>query len=284
MLPDILEAGKIPVREIGSNQECLDCDFNRSLDAPKQLLLLVTCGPRDESYQAGVARARENQGIVCEIALDGSLHDLFDLGMPTHALSRRWDHGPDLMVVPGNYLLGGPECGILLGKREVVQAIRNWAQGTGMLASRATHLLLANALNNTKTREAWNATPVGAVLSNSQANLENRAKRITAQCNTPDAIVAVEQGAQSCKLGSGVWQDVALPSSVLRVTPREGLTASRIAEKLAQHTPAIWGNVLSDRVELVLRTVDPAEDSVLVAALCGLSSDREAPIETNHAE
>jgi L-seryl-tRNA(Ser) seleniumtransferase len=284
MLPDMLEACGLPVREIGSSRECLASDFDRSLDAAKQLLLLTTFGTRDASYQTGIARAHENHCLVAELVFDASLYDLMDIGIASSALSRRWDHGPDLMILPGNYLLGGPECGVLIGKKEIIQSIRKLAEGTGMLASRATHLLLADAISQSQTRENWNTTPVGAVLSNSLANLENRAKRIAAQCGTPDAMVKVECITQACKLGSGVWQEVDMQSAVLRVTPKAGSTTSQIAEKLAHHTPAIWGNVLSDHVDLILRTVDPAEDSVIVSALCGLSSEREAPSEINDAE
>jgi L-seryl-tRNA(Ser) seleniumtransferase len=284
MLPDMLEACGLPVREIGSSRECLASDFDRSLDAAKQLLLLTTFGTRDASYQTGIARAHENHCLVAELVFDASLYDLMDIGIASSALSRRWDHGPDLMILPGNYLLGGPECGVLIGKKEIIQSIRKLAEGTGMLASRATHLLLADAISQSQTRENWNTTPVGAVLSNSLANLENRAKRIAAQCGTPDAMVKVECITQACKLGSGVWQEVDMQSAVLRVTPKAGITTSQIAEKLAHHTPAIWGNVLSDHVDLILRTVDPAEDSVIVSALCGLSSEREAPSEINDAE
>ncbi|MFN6129641.1 MAG: hypothetical protein ACK5AC_04525 [Planctomycetota bacterium] len=275
MLPDMLEACGIPVREIGSNRECLPSDFDRALDTPKQLLLAATCGPRDPSLHSGIERAHGNECLVCELALDGSIHDLADLGLPVAALSRRWDHGPDLIIVPGHDLIAGPECGILLGKREIIQSIRKLAEGTGMLASRATHLFLAEAIRNTHTRETWNTTPVGATLSNSLANLQNRAKRIATQCDRPDAHVKVETGSRACKLGSGAWHEVSLESAILRVTARDGLAPSRIAERLAQHQPAIWGNVFSDHVELVLRTIDPAEDPVVVSALCGLSPDSD---------
>jgi len=273
MLPEMLEACGAPVREIGSNRECLESDFERALDAPKQLLLTATCGPRDAAMQSGIARAAANQCLVCELAFDGSIHDLNDLGLPSVALSRRWDGGPDLIIVPGHYFLGGPECGILLGKKDLIQSIRKLAEATGMLACRATHLLLTDAIRNTESREGWNASSIGAVLSNSLANLENRAKRIAAQCQSPNTNIAIDCKTRACKIGSGVWHEITLPSAVLHVTPQQGITTSQIAERLANHTPAIWGNVFSDHVEIVLRSVDPSEDATLVSALCGLTSE-----------
>ncbi len=283
MLPEILEACGAPIREIGSNRECLESDFERALDTPKQLLWMATCGPRDAAMQSGIARAAANQSLVCELAFDGSIHDLKDLGLPSEALSRRWDGGPDLMIVPGNYLLGGPECGIILGKKDLIQSIRKLAESSGMLACRATHLLLIDAIRNTESREGWNGSPVGAVLSNSLANLENRAKRIAAQCQTSNTDVVLDCKTKSHKIGSGIWHEIALPSAVLQVTPKHGITPSQIAERLANHTPAIWGNVLSDHVEIVLRSVDPSEDATLVSALCGLTSETDPSDSTPSA-
>jgi L-seryl-tRNA(Ser) seleniumtransferase len=286
MLPEMLEACGIPVREIGSNQECLPSDFERSVDGPKHLLVLATCGSRQNWLQNGIDHVHTKESLVCDIALDGSLHDLIDLGIQSPALSRRWDKGPDLMIVPGHDLLAGPECGIILGKRDVIELIRKFAESTGMLACRGAHLLLMEALRATATREGWNSTPIGAVLNNSLANLENRATRIALQCDIPHSEVRVETVIKSCKLGSGVWHDVDLDSAVLRIFPREGVSPSRIAERMSQHTPAIWVNVFSDHIECVLRTVDPAEDSAIVSALCSLASDtpptESQPDTTSH--
>lgn len=277
MLPEMLEACGVPVREIGSNQECLPSDFERAVDGPKHLLVLATCGSRQQDWQTGIDHAHAKESLVCDIALDGSIHDLMDLGLPLPALGRRWDKGPDLMIVPGHDLLAGPECGIILGKRDMIEWIRKSAESTGMLACRGTHLLLMEALRTTATREGWNATPIGAVLNNSLANLENRAKRISLQCDILHSDIRVEAGIKPCKLGSGIWHDVAPESAVLKLFPKNGGTPSNIAERLSQYTPAIWMNVFSDHVECVLRTVDPAEDSAIVSALCSLASNTPPP-------
>jgi L-seryl-tRNA(Ser) seleniumtransferase len=273
MLPEMLEACGVSVREIGSNRECLESDWEQATQSPGQLLWVVSCGGADPSASYAHHRARSHESLSCDLVLDGSLHDLDEFGIAARALSRRWDDGPDLMIVPGHYLLGGPECGILLGKREWIQSIRSLAERSGLLAPRSTHLLLAETIRSSQTREGWCATPTGALLSNSFANLENRAKRIAAQCDLPQSSVRVECGSRTCKLGSGVWQDVALESAILRIIPKEGLATSRIAERLVQQSPAVWGNVYTDHIELVLRTVDPAADSFLVSALTGLASD-----------
>ncbi|MCU0710254.1 MAG: hypothetical protein MUF23_18410 [Pirellula sp.] len=149
LLPDLVGACDVPVREIGTNTECLIGDFDRALESKSSLLLLATSSVDDESVGIGIARAHEIGCCVGEVAVAGSLHDLMDIGLASPALSRRWDRGPDLILVPGHYLLGGPECGILLGKRDIIQSIRAYAEQSGMLADRATHLVLADTIRST---------------------------------------------------------------------------------------------------------------------------------------
>jgi L-seryl-tRNA(Ser) seleniumtransferase len=275
MLPDLISACGVPIREIGTNTECLASDFDRALETKGTLLLLASGSVQDESVGVGIARSQEVGCITCEVAIAASLHDLVDVGFASHALSRRWDRGPDLILVPGQYLLGGPECGILLGKRDIIQSIRQYAELSGMLADRTTHLLLADTVRRTQTREAWNVTPTGSVITNSVANLENRAKRIAMQCETPESPVSLTCRTQRCRFGSGLWHDCMMDSAVLQITPKPGHTVNQLAERFAHHTPAIWGNILSDRIEWVLRTVDPSEDTVLVSAIESLASSAE---------
>lgn len=282
MLPDLIGASGLPVREIGTSSECLASDYDRALESKGSLLFIASSSLQDESVGVGIARALDIGCRVCEVAIAASLYDLMDIGLATQALSRRWDHGPDLILVPGQYLLGGPECGILLGKREVIQSIRQYAETSGMLADRATHLLLAESLRGAQTREAWNTTPTGAVLSNSLANLENRAKRITMQCESSNSPVTLSWRTQPCRFGSGLWHDCLIDSAVLQLTPKPGQSISQIADHLAQQTPPIWGNVLSDRIEWVLRTVEPSDDTLLVSALDSLTprGDTTSPSES----
>ncbi len=95
------------------------------------------------------------------------------------------------------------------------------------------------------------------------------------QCETVESPVTVTWRTQPCRFGSGLWHDCMMESAVLQIMPKPGMTVNQIAERLSQHTPAIWGNVLSDRIEWVLRTVEPADDTVLVSAIGSLASNTE---------
>jgi L-seryl-tRNA(Ser) seleniumtransferase len=262
LVRQVLDAAGADVQEIGTSTECLTLDYDRAISTSKKLLMLASPTHPDANRASGIARVRATQGLVCELALDGCLHDLRELGLPIDALSRRWDEA-DILIVPGHHALAGPECGIILGRLDTLAPIRAFAEQSGMLASRWTHWMLCESLRGTQSREGWGRSPTGATLSTSLANLENRALRIANQC---DEMPGIQVTTQPSKIGSGAWHTVRLESAVLKITPQNE-SASRLAERLADNVPPIWCNVQSDHVELVLRTIEPAEDSVVVAAI-----------------
>jgi len=263
----VLDATGIPVHELGTSTDCQAMDYERGIQDAKKLLLLLSPSPGENDRNAGIACVRAKQGMVCEVAIDGSLHDLHDLGINATALSRRWDSGIDILIVPGQFFMSGPECGIILGRLDAMEPIRNLAEQTGMQADRATQLLLCEAIRSTLTLDDWKRAPTGASIATSLENLENRARRIALQCEGTECIERIDVEKKPCKLGSGIWQTVSLESAVLSVFPKQHVTPSRLAEQLASHQPPIWSHVLSDRVELVMRTIDPAEDHLVVHAL-----------------
>lgn len=277
MVRDILDVTGMSIREIGSSTDCDPADFDRALSSGSNLLLLASPTCVHEIHAGGIAAVRRAESLVCDIALDGCLHDLQELGIPSQALSRRWDQGPDLMIVPGQYFLGGPECALILGKFQLIAKIRALAEQTGMLANRETHLMLAESLRRTQSRDDWMTSPVGAVLANSHANLDHRARRIALQCVDIASLETIEVHSRPCRIGSGIWQGMLLESAVLKIIPKTGISPSSIADRLKQNTPPVWCQVQSDSLEIVMRTIDPADDPVLVNALLSLNADSARP-------
>jgi L-seryl-tRNA(Ser) seleniumtransferase len=276
----LLDATGTSVEEIGSSGDCTAEDYRRAIHRDRQLLLLASPCAGDDTREAGIQSARDVSSVVCEVALDGSLHDIPSLGNRGLAMTRRWDGGPDLFIVPGQYLLSGPECGIVLGKKELMIPIRRMAEELGFVCDRVTSGLLLEVLRRSETHEGWLQTPSAAAIATSVENLENRARRIAIQADGAEWLDRLDVQRQACKIGSGNWQGVKLESSVIRVFPA-GMSSSRLADELTQHQPPIWCNVLSDHVEIVMRSVEPAEDAMLVHALVQLRSKTASTTEAS---
>ncbi|MFN7736834.1 MAG: hypothetical protein ACK5O8_12005 [Pirellula sp.] len=271
----IIDAAGTRVTEIGSSTDCQIDDYRRAIGTNRTLLVLSSPTAHDDCKEQGIHIAREKQAAVIEIALDASIHDLEPYGIPAHAMTRRWQDGPDLMIIPGQSLLAGPECGIVLGTADAVAKVRVLSEQIGMQADRVTIAVLCETLRRIESLDGWKQSPIGSTICTSIENLENRARRMAIQLEVAPSIETIDVAKTPCRLGSGNWQSVKLDSATLKLKPKNR-TASQFADLLAALPAPIWCNVLSDHVEFVVRSIDPSDDHVMIDAL--LAIDAEDPL------
>jgi hypothetical protein len=107
------------------------------------------------------------------------------------------------------------------------------------------------------------------MLSTPLANTENRATRLAIQLQGLWPIQRTEVATQAMRIGNGIWQSLQLPTAVLKIYP-QSISAAKLSEALVQNQPTIWTQVYSDRIELVLRSIDPADDAQVVQAISKL--------------
>ena len=272
----IIDAAGAPVAEIGSSTDCQAEDYRRAIASNRTLLVVSTPCPNDDCKEQGIQVARENQSIVIEIALDASIHDLDPFGIPAPAMTRRWQNGPDLVILPGQFLLAGPECGIVLGTADAVAKVRALSEQVGMQADRVTLAILCETLGRIESLDGWKQSPIGSTICTSIENLENRARRMAIQLEVAPSIETIDVAKAPCRLGSGNWQSVKLESALLKIKPKNR-TASQFADLLAALPTPIWCNVLSDHVECVVRSIDPSEDQTMINALLAIDAEHPLP-------
>ena len=269
-LRPLIDATGAHVTEIGSNSDCLHDDYAKATAMhPHSLIFQATPIASQNDAYALSDHARSTGSLVCTLALDASLVDLDWTDCKTPALTRRWDSGPDLIIAPTQYLLGGPDAVVILGKKNAIDRIRPWADQLGAQADRVTQALLHCALSESLQPESWAKTYLGAMLNTPLANTENRAQRLAIQLQGLWPIQRTEVVTESTRIGNGTWQALRKPTAVLKIYP-QSISAAKLNETLAQNQPAIWTQVYSDRIELVLRSVDPADDAQIVQAISKL--------------
>jgi seryl-tRNA(Sec) selenium transferase len=273
-LRHLIDAAGAQVTEIGSNSDCLHDDYAKATAMhPGSLIFQASpLGAQNDAY-AAVENAKTTGGIVCTLALDASLVDLEWSDSKTDALTRLWDRGPDLIIAPTNYLLGGPHGAIILGKKNAIDRIRPIADQLGAYPDRITQALLHSVLNESLQTDGLSKSPVGGILSTSAANLENRAQRLAIQLQGLSALARIEVLQQTHRIGNGPWAALKLPTSIVRIYP-QAMSVAKLDETLQANRPAIWTEAFSDHIDLVLRSVHPADDSNLVQALSTLKPDQ----------
>ncbi len=264
-LRTILDEAHARTIEIGSAQDCSADDFQTALHDASQMLLVASPSPAMDAALTGIKVASNNRSSICILALDGSLHDLTPLDIHSTVLSKQWELGADLIVIPGSHLLGGPECGVILGKLDRMKPIRHLIDRLGWEADLVTRAMLCESIAATDNLETWSSSPVGAFFSTSIENLEHRAKRMQQQLEGSPSLTKIELSRRAVRIGAGSWQTTYKESATIRLFPKEG-SSSALAERLSRSKPAIWCNVHSDSIELVMRSIEPDEDRMVVDA------------------
>lgn len=267
----ILDQANARTTEIGTNQDCTHLDFMNALQEANARLLLaspnsLSAEARTEHRNRALSAAKQNDACVTQIMLDGAIHELSGMGLSSKVIANSWEEGIDWIVVPGDAYLGGPECGIILGKLNSMESVSKIADALGLHASSLTKAAMLRTLQAAESFEQWRQLPIGASLSTSLENLQNRAARLVTQLATNPAFERVVTASKACRIGAGVWSGQRIESSILQLFPKS-ISSSALAEQLAGGEIPIWTNVQSDHVEFVMRSIEPDEDRLIIKQL-----------------
>ena len=197
----------------------------------------------------------------------GTLCDLSRYGLTNlPQVSAIVQGGADLVFFPGEQLVGGPECGIIVGKHALLQRIRQHALGSAVLASKTTLAALGATLELYSTAEiAEQKIPLLTLIATSVENLQNRAERLAPQLAASGRVALAVAVADNISLRGTEMPGQQLPTWCVEITPKSG-TVEQLAAALRAGTPAVIGRIVNDRLRIDLRSVFPRQDIQIAAA------------------
>jgi L-seryl-tRNA(Ser) seleniumtransferase len=245
-IPELLEACGVRLREVGTTNRVSLADYEAAIGPDTGFVLKVH--PSNFVVQGftssvGVdALAAFAVPVVADIGsgLLGPHPRLPDEPDATSALRA----GAALVTASGDKLLGGPQCGLLLGRSALVQRLRRHPLARALRVDKLTLAALEATLRGP-------APPVMAALAAS--GLMERAERIA-------SLVSASAVESVGVVGGGGAPGVELPSAAVALP-------TALAEPLRLGALPIVGRVERDRLLLDLLALDPADDDALVAAV-----------------
>jgi L-seryl-tRNA(Ser) seleniumtransferase len=204
--------------------------------------------------------------------IDATKYGLTGIGNAKDAISQ----GADLVILAGDRLLGGPPCGLVLGREAVVDRLRRHGLFASLAAASVVLLPLAATLELHQDLDvAERAIPLLALLSTSVENLKSRADRLSQQlAASPLVASAVVEGAPAT-LTADAHAGAPIPGFAVSIEPRNA-AAEALAQRLAGGTLPIAVRVANQRLLLNLRTVLPRQDMQIVEAFEALGGTSEA--------
>ena len=278
-MPDVMTTSGAVLHEVGTTNKTHLRDYEAAVTENTGAILRVhhsnyrIVGFAEEPEIEELAALGRSRGIpVVDDLGSGALVDLAPYGLASEPLVRTSvQAGADVVCFSGDKLIGGPQCGIIVGKAAWIQKIKKnplaRAFRCGKLSLAALEATLKLFLAPEKLTERH---PIYRMLSLTPDELGRRAKKLAASLRKAlpaGVMIAVDDG--ESQVGSGAVPVETLPSKVLAVKA-PGLTAEELARRLRLLTPPIFARIHKDAVIFDFRTIQPAEDAVVECALCEL--------------
>ena len=278
-IPDVIAQSGARLVEVGTTNKTRLADYARAVTPDTKVLLKVHTSnyriigfTEDTPLTELVPLAHAHGLSVMDDLGSGALIDLTRFGLPYEpTVSETIKSGVHVATVSGDKLLGGPQCGILVGKSE---AIARMGANPLFRALRADKMTLAalEATLRLYLDEAHLAetVPVLHMLSVSKDELTRRARRLrTALAKIPSLETRLTDGAGYT--GGGALPMVPLPTRWVQVR-LAGLPADALAAALRRSDPPVMAMVTDGWLTLDVRTVRGDETPLIVRALQSIAA------------
>ena len=278
-VPDVMAQSGTTMVEVGTTNRTKLSDYVRALSERTRLLLRVhpsnyrvvgfTSAP---ALAELAALAREHDLPLYEDAGSGALTDLKAWGLDGDPVIRESiGAGADVVSFSGDKLLGGPQAGLVVGRRGLIETLRRHPLYRALRADKLALAALEATLGAHRRGAASAEVPALRMLSATREEIEARARAFVKRLRRRRDGVAL-----SCELVNGESAigggsaPTTHPPTALVALKHETLSAAALEAALRAGDPPVVARVLEGRVVLDLRTVMEDEEADLLGALASL--------------
>jgi L-seryl-tRNA(Ser) seleniumtransferase len=278
-IPDVMTRSGARLREVGCTNRTHLEDYRAAIGPETALLLKVhasnyqiTGFTAEVDLATLVALGRAHNLPVMEDLGSGCFVDLSRFGLRGEPVVQDLVRsGADVITFSGDKLLGGPQAGIILGRKEIMERLRKSPLTRALRVDKFTLAALEATLRLYWDDEAaLRAIPTLRMIALDVETLATRAESLADHIRAAvgSAVeVAVVDGAS--QVGGGALPAQNLPSKLVALTsPR--LSAARLETVFRGGQPPIIGRVEQERFLLDVRTLQPGDDELIVAAAARL--------------
>ncbi len=272
-IPDVMAKSGATLREVGTTNRTRAADYARAVTKQTRALLRVhpsnfrlTGFTERPALEELAALARKKRLPLVEDLGSGLLADLTAQGLDEPLAAASLRAGADLVTFSGDKLLGGPQAGIIAGKKKYVEACRKNPLFRALRVDKMTYAALEATLHS-YARGAAEEIPALRMIRLSVEEIGRRAEALRSQLEGElggRADLRVTSG--ESVVGGGSTPGYALPTKLLAVSPKS-LSAAELAARLRRHDPPVVVRLEAGRVLLDLRTVFPDQEQALSSAL-----------------
>jgi L-seryl-tRNA(Ser) seleniumtransferase len=272
-IPDVMRQSGARLVEVGTTNRTYLHDYEEAIGEDTAALMRVhTSNFRLTGFTHSVplaelaALAHQRSLLLFDDLGSGCLLDTRPFGLaaeptPQESLTA----GADLVLFSADKLLGGPQAGIILGRRDLVSILGRHPMARAVRLDKTSIAGLAATLLHYLRGEAPSKVPVWRMIAAPLTDLERRAHRWARACRRAGLPARVVEGRSM--VGGGSLPEESLPTRLLALGGDGSLDVEALARRLREGEPPVVARIERDTLLLDPRTVDPRQDRILLKAL-----------------
>jgi L-seryl-tRNA(Ser) seleniumtransferase len=275
-IPEIMEQSGAILREVGTTNRTRLADYENAINEKTRVLLRVhpsnfkVTGFTDKPSLEELASLSQRSGLpLVEDLGSGCLVDLSEHGVSEPTVKQSVDAGVSAVMFSGDKLLGGPQAGIIAGKKDLIGRVRRYPLFRALRVDKLTIAALEATLG-AYLRAAWDEIPTMRMIRMTPQELKRRAenfiRELRPELPLDEVEIEIKDGASLA--GGGSTPSQSLPTKIIRIASAR-YSATKLEQRLrrAPTGVSVIARVEDDRLILDLRTVFPENESLLVKTL-----------------
>jgi L-seryl-tRNA(Ser) seleniumtransferase len=275
-IPEIMEQSGATLREVGTTNRTHLADYENAISEKTRLLLRVhpsnfkVTGFTDKPSLEELVALSQRRGLpLVEDLGSGCVVDLSEFGVSEPTVKESIDAGVSVVMFSGDKLLGGPQAGVIAGKKELIARVRRYPLFRALRVDKLTIAALEATLG-AYLRVAWDEIPTMRMIRMTQQELKRRAENFLRELRPelPLDEVEIEIADGSSLAGGGSTPSQSLPTKIIRIASAR-YSATKLEQRL-RRAPAgvsVIARVEGERLILDLRTVFPEQEPLLIKTL-----------------
>lgn len=267
-IPEVMEKSGATLREVGATNRTHLHDYENAITPETVALLRVHTSNyrvvgfhKEVTLPEMVELGRARNIPVIEDLGSGSLVDFTPYGLPGEPTVQAVVHGgADVVTFSGDKVLGGPQAGIIVGRRDLIQRIRKNPLNRALRCDKFTLAALEATLRHyLEPEQALQTVPTLRMMTANPEGLTRRARTLAARLRRSlGAAARITLRPDVSRVGGGSFPECDLPTTLVCVQPTD-ISATTLKQRLLDTTPPLLGRLEDQAFCLDVRTLDDAE-------------------------
>ncbi|MCH2569816.1 MAG: L-seryl-tRNA(Sec) selenium transferase [Planctomycetes bacterium] len=271
-LPEIMEVSGTQLVEVGTTNKTRIGDYQSAIDDSIAAIMRIhtsnyrVVGFTEEASLESMVSLGKKHGLpVIDDIGSGALVDFAPFGFDEEPLVHdSIKQGADVVLFSGDKLLGGPQAGIIVGKKTILDRIEKHPLMRALRVDKMTFAALEATLRLYRNpKQACQHIPLLSLLTTPLESLHTRARTLTEHLQSLDGIATAETIRSNGFLGGGSLPDQQLTTWCTTMVPRH-LSLEAFSQRLRTGSPAVVGRIQDGKFLLDHRTVFPRQDRQLI--------------------